>query len=103
MSLMCLLPWMIGWHFGNWHNLDLAEETAQGLEELGAGELARVFKEAFQLAKEYWTELGSGNWAEWYHGSPFEKAVDPLTEQAWSILAGKKNGIFKYWVDYARR
>ncbi len=43
----------LGWHFGNWHNADLAEETARGLEELGASELARVFREAFQLAKTY--------------------------------------------------
>jgi len=35
--------------------------------------------------------------------SPLEKAVEPLNEQAWSILAGKPNGICKYWVDYARR
>ena len=49
------------------------------------------------------TEPGARNWMEWYHGSPFEKAVEPLTEQAWSILKDKKNGIFKYWVDYARR
>src|SRR6267142_4362003 len=33
----------LGWHFGNWHNVDLAEETSQGLEELGASELASVF------------------------------------------------------------
>jgi hypothetical protein len=93
----------LGWHFGNWHNLDLAEETAQGLEELGAGELAKAFKEAFQLAKEYWTELGSENWMRWYHGSPLEKAMEPLDKRACSILAAKKNGIFEYWVDYARR
>ena len=93
----------LGWHFGNWHNVDLAEETSQGLEELGASELASVFKEAFQLAKEYWKELGSESWMKWYHGSPLEKAVEPLNEQAWSILAGKPNGICKYWVDYARR
>lgn len=93
----------LGWHFGNWHNEELAKETAQGLEVLGAKELAGVFRQAFEIAKKYWTELGAENWMEWYHGSPFEKAVGPLTEQAWSILKHKKNGIFKYWVDYARR
>src|SRR5258706_7610161 len=59
----------LGWHFGNWHNEDLAEETAQGLRELGAYELAELFAKAFQSAKNYWTELGSDNWMEWYHDS----------------------------------
>jgi hypothetical protein len=93
----------LGWHFGNWHNEDLAEETARGLEFLGEKELSELFTQAFQIAKRYWTELGSENWMKWYHGSAFEQAVGPLTRQAWSILKSKKNGIFKYWVDYARR
>jgi hypothetical protein len=93
----------LGWHFGNWHNADLAEETANGLEELGAPELAKVFRTAFQVAGGYWTELGIENWMQWYRGSPLEKSLEPLTKQARSILAGKEQGIFKYWVDYARR
>ena len=93
----------LGWHFGNWHNADLATETAQGLEELGAAELARVFTQAFQLAQRYWADLGSERWMDWYHGSPFEQLIEPLNKQAWSLLKDKPNGIFKYWVDYARR
>src|ERR1041385_7708152 len=93
----------LGWHFGNWHNEDLAEETARGLELLGAKELSEIFTQAFQIAKNYWSELGAENWMKSYHGSRFEKAVEPLNKQAWSILKDKKNGIFKYWVDYARR
>jgi hypothetical protein len=93
----------LGWHFGNWHSRELAEETAAGLDELGATELADVFRAAFRLAQDYWIALGSEDWEEWYHGSALEKAVDPLTRKAWSILAGKHNGIFDYWVDYARR
>src|SRR5215471_6772776 len=92
----------LGWHFGNWHNEDLAEETTCGLELLGATELADIFRQAFQVARKYWTELGADNWMEWYDGSAFEKAIDPFTKQAWAILDGKKNGILKYWVDYAR-
>ena len=93
----------LGWHFGNWHSIDLAEETANGLDELEACELAEVFRAAFQLAQDYWMELSSEDWIDCYHGSPLEVAVDPLNKKAWSILEGKKNGIFKYWVDYARR
>src|SRR5262245_16813123 len=94
----------LGWHFGNWPNTDLAEETAQGLEELGASDLAAVFREAFHVFKKYRAELGPKDWAESYHGSPFEKAVTPLDNQARAILDRKSDhGIFKYWVDYARR
>jgi hypothetical protein len=73
------------------------------LDELGAKELAEVFRGAFRLAQDYWIALGSEDWEEWYHGSALEKAVDPLTRKAWSILAGKKKGILDYWVDYARK
>lgn len=93
----------LGWHFGNWHAPALAEETAHGLEELGATELATVFKDALRLAIRYWNELGAKNWTQWYHGSPLEKAMAPLNEQAWAILKGKEKGIFKYWLDYARK
>jgi hypothetical protein len=93
----------LGWHFGNWHDMELAEETAAGLDELGAHELAKIFCDAFQLAQDYWIELGSDGWIDWYHGSSLEKAVDPLNRKAWAILNGKKNGIFEYWIEYARK
>ena len=93
----------LGWHFGNWHDEELAEETARGLEVLGAPELARLFREALRLALQYWSELGSEGWSEWYHGSPLETAVDALNDQAWKFLDKHKNGIFHYWVDYARK
>jgi len=93
----------LGWHFGNWHSEELAEETARGLEVLGAHELARLFREAFRLALEYWSELGAKSWSQWYPGSPLETAVEPLNEQAWKFLDKHKNGIFHYWVDYSRK
>jgi hypothetical protein len=93
----------LGWHFGNWHSAELSEETAQGLDELGAGNLAALFRQAFQLAQGYWSELGAEEWMSWYHGSAFERAVGPLDKQSRSILDDKGGSIFKYWVDYARR
>lgn len=93
----------VGWHFGNWHSRELAEETAAGLDELGAVDLARIFREAFRIAQDYWEELGSEGWMEWYHGSEFERAVDSLSREAWAILDQKKSGIFDYWVEYARK
>ena len=92
-----------GWHFGNWHDEALAEETARGLEVLEAPELARLFREAFRLALRYWGELGSEGWSEWYHGSPLENAVAPLNDQAWEFLNQHENGLFHYWINYARK
>lgn len=93
----------LGWHFGNWHDMELAQETIHGLELLGAKELADLFRQAFEIAKGFWAELGDENWMEWYPDSPFEQAVEPLTKKAWSILEDKRIGILKYWVDHARR
>jgi len=81
----------------------LAEETVRGLGILGAPELARLFREAFRLALEYWDELGNQDWLQWYHGSPLETAVKPLNEQAWKFLDRHKDGISHYWVAYARK
>jgi hypothetical protein len=93
----------LGWHFGNWHHMGLAEETAAGLEELGAAELAELFRQAFLLARDFWDELGSENWTKWYHDSALEKAVDPLNLKAWAIFESKHLGLFSYWLEYARR
>jgi hypothetical protein len=86
----------LGWHFGNWHNTVLAEETRRGLEELGAAELAVIFNEAFQIALRYWDELGTKDWSNWYHNSSLENEIEPLNEQASEILEAKKSGIFEY-------
>jgi hypothetical protein len=93
----------VGWHFGNWHSRELAEETAAGLNELGAVDLAKVFRESYRTAQDYWNELGSEDWMDWYHGSEFEKAVSPLSKKARALLKGKKSGILDFWVAYARR
>ncbi len=93
----------LGWHFGNWHNPVLAEETIRGLDELGATQLAMIFKAAFQIALRYWDALGMKDWSKWYHDSALEKEIKPLNEQARKILEGKKNGIFEYWVSYTRK
>lgn len=93
----------LGWHFGNWHNVELAEETAIGLEEVGAPELAEVFRASFTLAHQYWTELGSPTWTKWYHGSKLEAEMKPLNERARQLVGPTGKSIFKHWVDHARR
>jgi len=92
-----------GWHFGNWHHIGLAEETAAGLQELGASELAELFRKAFVLARDSWSELASEDWWRWYNRSPLQEAVDPLNVAAWALLKTKKLGLLSYWLEYARR
>lgn len=93
----------LGWHFGNWHHLGLAEQTALGLEELGARELADIFREALNVAQRFWLELGDRGWSTWYPESEAEELMSPLNEMAWTILDTKSNGIFSYWTSYARQ
>jgi hypothetical protein len=92
-----------GWHFGNWHNLPLAEETLAGLVELEANELAKLFDQAMQNAKRFWSELGTDNWSTWYPGSDLEVTMELLNEAAYSMLEKQWNGILGYWVSYARK
>jgi hypothetical protein len=92
----------LGWHFGNWPSHELAEETAQGLDELRATELAKLFRDAYQIARNYWTSLEAENWTQWYHGSEFEQLTEPLNREALRIINTRKRGIFDYWINYAR-
>jgi len=92
----------LGWHFGNWHSKEYAEETSLGLEVLGAHEVAEIFREAFKIALRYWEELGAEHWSEWYPGSDLEANLEPLNDRAWSLLKPLEVGLLFYWVRYAR-
>lgn len=92
----------LGWHFGNWHDEALAQETARGLDILGAQELAIIFRQALNHARAHWDRLGAADWSTWYSGSPLEKLLDPLNSRAWEICDQSRNGILEYWVAYAR-
>lgn len=93
----------LGWHFGNWHNLDLAHETLNGLKELGATELAEIFEAALELAQAYWDRLGSSDWMEWYPDSELDQALGELNDAAWELLDTQDLGIMSYWTAYAER
>jgi hypothetical protein len=94
----------LGWHFGNWHHHGYASETASGLRVLGQERAAELFEKAYQHALQHWDRLGEQDWMDWYHESPLEVAVDPLNVEMWAILEPLRPlGIFKWWVDYARK
>lgn len=46
----------LAWHFLNWYDHDLAQETSRGLHELEAAEPAVLFDEAYRLVAERWEE-----------------------------------------------
>ena len=93
----------LGWHFGNWHHVELAHETIRGLRELGADRMAEIFEGAFAHAKYYWSEMGSQNWVEWYPDSPLATATASLTNEAYAIWEGQPQGLFSFWLLYTRR
>lgn len=93
----------LGYHFGNWHNLDLAHETLNGLKELDATELAEIFGAALELAQAYWDRLGSSDWMEWYPDSELDLDLGELNEAAWELLDTQDLGIMSYWTAYAER
>ena len=93
----------LGWHFGNWHHLGLAEETLRGLRELGAARMAEVFDKAFAIAQEYWDRLGSEDWSDSYHGSALEESLGAVNDEAWKIWHESERGLFAHWIAYARQ
>ncbi len=93
----------LGWHFGNWRHVGLAQVTLEGLRELGADRMAELFDGAFLIVQGYWEELGSENWAEWYHGSPLEQALEPLNREAYGVWESQEWGLFSYWLSYTRQ
>lgn len=93
----------LGWHFGNWHDEELARETLLGLKELEANEFAEIFAKAFEHAKSYWHLLGAENWTDWYFESELDKRLAPLNQRAWALWNSLPQGLFTYWVRYARK
>jgi hypothetical protein len=93
----------LGWHFGNWHNVEMAHETIRGLRELGADRMAEIFEVALEHAQCYWSEMGSPNWLEWYPDSPLATATVSLTNEAYAIWEKQPQGLFSFWLLYARR
>lgn len=93
----------LGWHFGNWHDHELARETILGLKELEAHEFAEIFSTAYDHAKAFWTELGAEEWMDWYHESDLDRRLGPLNQRAWALWNANSSGLFTYWVKYAKK
>jgi hypothetical protein len=97
----------LGWHFWNWASQDLSKVTLWGLKELGATKEAEIFEEAFNIALPFWHFIvASPNFIEWYSDSELEKALDPLNEKMWELMAYHGNtgtDLLSRWAPYARK
>jgi hypothetical protein len=96
----------LGWHFRNWHDLELAEETAEGLRELEANDHAVVFEKALLVARDYWDFFGKPDFRHVYIGSAVEAALSPLNERLWTIQGYRSEpgrSIVESWPQYSRK
>lgn len=99
----------LGWHFANWHHLELANETHAGLMEFEAIEEAGVFRQAFEIVRGEWEYVGSEEFWKKYDGSELSKQLMPLNDRMWSLLGygGRKKGVgialVNRWIPYARK
>jgi hypothetical protein len=95
----------LGWHFANWHSKSYAEETQQGLYELGAREAGDVFRDAYRLVLPYWDTMladGFDAFVKWYRRSPLYTALDPLNVQMWALCKCHPTyGLMGHWLTYA--
>ncbi len=96
----------ITWHFGNFGEAGLVEQTEAGLIELGLDELAQVFREARDLMIPLLRQRTEAD------GDPYEileqkglrERGDRLNRRAWDLdsLGGRKSIIYDGWVRYVR-
>jgi hypothetical protein len=100
----------LAWHFLNWYDRDLAEETRQGLIELEAHDFARWFEEAYAIISPFWDAMGSvrlgtgPDWGEWIEESGLKAQLAPLNDRFWEMFSAKpRRGIIELWVPYARK
>ena len=99
----------LGWHFANWHNLELAEETSHGLRELEAREIADIFDQALALVRPHWDMIGSllsidfDKFVEWYDESELQASLEPLNTRLYDLLGALPHRLFAFWIQYARR
>jgi hypothetical protein len=100
----------LAWHFRNWYDHDLAQETLRGLRELEAAEAADLFEQAYRVISGKWEEFGRYVQAEpaeynaWAKSSGLQAAIDPLNDRIWALAdAQDPKGLFGYWVAYARK
>ena len=97
------------WHFRNWYDRELAEETSRGLHILGATVPARLFDAAYGLVSAKWDDFGRAaegsheQFNDWCDRVGLTNAADSLNAEFWADNdSHRPHGLFHYWVQYAR-
>ncbi|MBL8523357.1 MAG: hypothetical protein JNN20_06695 [Betaproteobacteria bacterium] len=99
----------LGWHFANWCHRGYCEETGRALKELEAGELSDIFARAYSIVGHQWDQVvklrsnSFGEFADWYNDSELEATLNPLNQRWWELCSSQNNGLFRYWLLYARK
>lgn len=92
----------IGWHFLNFGHPRHVQETERGLRELGLGDVADMFQEAYALVGPHLPEIRrpGGDYNAAVEKAGHSKRIDVLTDQARARLGHQ--GIYRHWAVYAR-
>jgi hypothetical protein len=97
----------LAWHFVNYPDFDLYEETLGGLRELETTEAADIFAEAYSIIEPFWNELeevAGGDAHAWLGENGIQERIDPLNKRLWDLLnQWRDHGLMHYWIDYARK
>lgn len=91
----------IGWHFLNFGERGLVDETELGLRELGLSDVAAMFREAFELLEPHLAGIHvEADYRRVLRSAGCEERIDELTDRARAAIG--KDGIYRHWVAYAR-
>ena len=97
----------ITWHFGNFGEPHLVEETEAGLHELGLHELAQCFSDAKALMLPLLAQHVNfeGDHYELLEQEGLTAKADELDRRAWALddLGPQRSVIYEAWVRYARQ
>jgi hypothetical protein len=97
----------IGWHFLNFGEGNHVKETEQGLRELGLGEIADLFSEAYAIVLPHLPQIRLGKNTDYYkclENAGQMDRINELTDKASELLKlDGKSSIYPFWTRYARR
>lgn len=99
----------IGWHFLNFGEPAFVRETESGLRELGLGDIADLFAEAFAIVSALRPEIEScGDYYACLEKHGRIGRINELTQKARDKGAACRkevsgSPIYAAWIDYARR
>ena len=96
----------LGWHFLNFGEANHVEETEAGLRELGLGELADLFHEAYGVLGPHLAAIEQleGEYEEYTEEAGIKPRLDELSEKAWELHGVRRNesAIYAAWCRYAQ-